>query len=344
MFVLGPCGRVGAGGKACRRPFLKGPFGAPHFESRTVSPNCRGTYFVTLFLGRIPAPFLGAALGQGPAKRRRRCVEALCALGRSLCRGIGRGGRDCSARVRWLLGACAAVGVAFFRVERCVVGQALRVRRVRMCRQGLAGCCWAHRGAGSGTGEWPLILRRRRWMQEPWRVQRCGCGLPRAGGKLCGVGLLVGVGPLVFEHGRSHCKSLIARPSACWCCWCCRWFVAVRRCAFRYCVGSSVFVQCRWSRNRHAACMLCPHPPCPVGSPLGFGSNPGSAIGRMTTSTEGTSTGSCSEPGASPFAGLGFGCACFNKPRCCAQHMVASRDLCWRAFRPASLFAQVCFS
>ena len=39
VFVLEPCGRVGAGGQACRRAFFLGPFGGPNFESRTVSPN-----------------------------------------------------------------------------------------------------------------------------------------------------------------------------------------------------------------------------------------------------------------------------------------------------------------
>ena len=95
-------------------PSLKGPFGEPNFESRTVSPNCRGTYFVTPFSGRNPAPFMGPVLGQGRSKRRRRCVGALCALCRSLCGGIGRGGRDCSARARWLLCACAAADVGVF--------------------------------------------------------------------------------------------------------------------------------------------------------------------------------------------------------------------------------------
>ena len=91
VFVLGQCGRVGAGGKACRKPFFNGPFGEPNFESRTVSPNCRGTYFVTPFLGRNPAPFWGRLSARGRSKRRHRCIEALRTRCWSLCGGIGRG-------------------------------------------------------------------------------------------------------------------------------------------------------------------------------------------------------------------------------------------------------------
>ena len=143
MLVLASCGRAGAGGQACRRASFWGPCGGPNFESRSVSPNCRWTYFVTLFLGRIPAPLLGPALGQGAVK----------------------------AQTQVHRGFAHQVLVAV-RGDRAWV----HVRK-----HGWAGCCWAHCGAGGGTGDCgPLILCRWRWMQGPWCVQGRGCGL-RAG-------------------------------------------------------------------------------------------------------------------------------------------------------------------
>ena len=92
VFVRGLRGRAGGGVEACGDAFFRGPSGGPEFESRTVSANCRRTYFVTPFLGWIPAPLLGPASGQGPSVRRRLCVDALRTRRRSLREGIGRWG------------------------------------------------------------------------------------------------------------------------------------------------------------------------------------------------------------------------------------------------------------
>ena len=107
--------------------YFWGPFGGPIFESRTVSPDCRGTYFVTPFLGRIPAPLLEPALGQGRSARRCRCGEALRASCWSRRGGIGRG-EDCLARALGLL---------------CVLQE-------RPCPFSGGAVLWARRGGGGG--------------------------------------------------------------------------------------------------------------------------------------------------------------------------------------------------
>ena len=178
VFVLAPCGRAGAGGQACRRASFWGPCGGPNFESRSVSPNCRWTYFVTLFLGRIPAPLLGPALGQGRAACGRRCVEALRNRCRSLRGGIGR--------IWWWLFGAGSGGVfcrkrvcALFRAERGGVGQACRRRRVRLRRHGWAGGCWAH------CSRW---WEGRAWCRHCAEVAGAGCALACAGaGAACQV-------------------------------------------------------------------------------------------------------------------------------------------------------------
>ena len=158
-----------------------------------MSPNCRGTYFVTLMLGRFSAPLWGPALGQGRSARRRRCGGAFRARCWSLRGGSGAQGGVFGAGTRVAVLSCRR-GRGRFRAECRVVGQACRPRRVRVRRRGWAGCCWVHCGAGGGReGRGPLIVRRWPWMQEPQRVKGRCCGLQSACGSSCGLGSSVGV-------------------------------------------------------------------------------------------------------------------------------------------------------
>ena len=78
-----------------------------------MSPNCRGTYFVTLILGRFSAPF-GDRLSARGGQRADAGAAMLSAPGVGRCAGDLTHMGGCSARALGLLCCCVGVAVAVF--------------------------------------------------------------------------------------------------------------------------------------------------------------------------------------------------------------------------------------